>query len=83
MLVIVRISVFLSVWCSADVQMRPADVSGEPTTYIFGVVMSPTPFKMETIRGYLQALSLIYQAVRRCIPEIINHHTQISTKYQR
>ena len=47
-------------------------------TYIFGVVISPTPFKMETISGYLQALT--QQAVRRCIPENNNHHTQISAQ---
>ena len=78
MLVIVQL--LFSYQCDA-VQMGAADVSEEPATYIFGVVMSPTPFKTETITGSLQALPLIYQAVRCCVPDKINHHTQISTKY--
>jgi hypothetical protein len=62
--------------------MGAADVSEEHATYIRGVVMIPIPFKMETITGSSQALLLIDQAVRCSIPEN-NHHTQISTKYQR
>jgi hypothetical protein len=48
------------------------DVSEESATYIFGVVISSVPFKMETQTGSSQALLLIYQTVRRYIPDNIN-----------